>query len=345
MTRIDRDHFGDAKAGPVPRFTLENDRGTKLRVIALGATVTELHVADRNGALSDVVLGFDSVEGYEANEPYMGCTVGRVANRISNACFTLDGTQYQLARNLGPHHLHGGTVGFHQRIWEAEIIEPETGSAVRFTYVSPDGEENYPGRLQARVVYSLTNANGLRIDYEASTDKATPVNLTNHSYFNLAGAGAGTILDHQITVYSHYVAERHPDGVPTGQILRVEGPLDFRAPKRMGAGIAELEYGYDHNYLFSSRRREIPELVAEAFDPPSGRRMEVWTTEPGMQLYSGTFLTGCKGKAGAAYDPFAGFCCETQNFPDAVNKPHFPDVILRPGSTYRQTTEYRFNTA
>ena len=343
MTRIDRDHFGDAEAGPVERFTLENTLGSRVRIIALGATITELHVADRNDILADVILGFDSVQEYEKNEPYMGCTVGRVANRIANACFTLDGTQYQLARNLDPHHLHGGGVGFHQRIWEAEILEPETGPAVRFAYVSPDGEENYPGRLNVQVVYSLTNANGLRIDYDASTDNATPVNLTNHSYFNLAGSGAGTILDHEITVHSDYVTERDPDGVPTGQILGVEGtPLDFRSPRRMGARIAELECGYDHNYVFSSRSRESPVLVAEAFDPASGRQMEVWTTEPGMQLYSGTFLNGYEGKAGTVYDQFTGFCCETQNFPDAVNKPHFPEAILRPGQTYRQTTEYRF---
>ncbi len=344
---IELDSFGHTGAGEqVERLTLENALGSRVRIIALGATVTELHVADRNGILTDLVLGFDAVKEYEINEPYMGCTVGRVANRIANGCFNLDGTLYQLARNLDPHHLHGGAVGFHQRIWEAEILERESGPAVRFTYVSPDGEENYPGRLQVHVVYSLTNANGLRIEYEASTDKATPVNLTNHSYFNLAGSGAGTILDHEITVHSDYVTERDPDGVPTGQILGVEGtPLDFRAPRRMGARIAELECGFDHNYVFSSGSRENPLFVAEVYDPASGRGMEVWTTEPGMQLYSGSFLNGYEGKAGAVYDQFTGFCCETQNFPDAVNKPHFPEVILRPGKTYRQTTEYRFKTA
>jgi aldose 1-epimerase len=341
---IDRDPFGVTAAGvAVDRFTLENTCGSSVRIIALGATVTELHVPDRNGMFGDVALGFDSVAEYEANEPYLGCIVGRVANRISNARFILDGTEYQVARNLDPHHLHGGEVGFHQRIWQPEILERASGSAVSFTYVSPDGEENYPGRLDVQAVYSLSDENALRIEYEAITDKATPVNLTNHSYFNLTGSGAGTILDHEITVHADYVAERAPDGVPTGQILGVEGtPLDFRAPRRIGARIAELECGYDHNYIFSGASRENPELVAEAYDPACGRRMAVWTTEPGMQLYSGSFLDGEKGKAGAVYDQFAGFCCETQHFPDAINKPHFPNVILRPGQTYRQTTEYRF---
>ena len=344
MKGVNRDHFGVTTAGvSVDRFTLENASGARARIIALGATVTELHVPDRNDMLADVVLGFGSAAGYEKNEPYMGCIVGRVANRISNAHFTLDGTEYQLARNLEPHHLHGGTVGFHQRIWEAEILERASAPAVKFSYLSPDGEENYPGNLNAQVIYSLTEENGLRIEYEATTDHATPVNLTNHSYFNLTGSGAGTILDHEITVHSDYVAERDPDGVPTGQILEVEGtPLDFRVPKRIGERITELECGYDHNYVFAGSSRENAEFVAEAYDSVSGRRMAVWTTEPGMQLYSGSFLNGYKGKAGAVYDQYTGFCFETQHFPDAVNKPHFPDVTLRPGQTYRQTTEYRF---
>lgn len=345
MIEFERDIFGTTGAGErIERFTLKNAAGMSVRIITLGAAVTEIHVPDRNRYLADVVLGFDKVEEYEVNEPYIGCIVGRVANRISYARFAMDGNEYQLAANFGPHHLHGGEVGFHQRVWQADKLEREAGPAVSFTYVSPDGEENYPGRLEVQVVYCLTSKNGLRIEYEATTDKPTPVNLTNHSYFNLAGSGSGTVLDHEISVYTGFATEPDGDGLPTGQILCVhDTPLDFRQPRRIGERIEELQTGYDHNYVFSSGRRDNPVMAAAARDPASGRRLEVWTTEPGMQLYSGFFLNGYKGKGGAVYDQFTGFCFETQHFPDAVNKPHFPDLILRPGQTYRQVTEYRFS--
>ena len=341
-----RDTFGTTADGQtIDRYTLTNANGSMARIITLGATVTELHVRDRQGELTDVVLGFDTVADYEANTPYMGCVVGRVANRISDARFTLDGKVYEVAKNFGDHHIHGGVVGFHQRVWSAESVERVGGAAVRFSYVSPDGEENYPGNLSVSVVYTLTADDALRLEYEATTDKPTPVNLTNHSYFNLAGSGSGSILDHVITIHTDLTTERGEEGVPTGQILFVEGtPLDFRKPKRIGEQIAELEVGYDHNFVFGSDSRAAPIVAAEAYDPRSGRVMEVSTTEPGVQLYSGWYLDGPVGKSGALYDQFAGLCFETQHFPDGVNKPHFPNTILRPGEIYRQTTQYRFST-
>jgi aldose 1-epimerase len=341
-----RDTFGTTADGQtIDRYTLTNANGSMARIITLGATVTELHVRDRQGELADVVLGFDTAADYEANTPYMGCVVGRVANRISDARFTLDGKVYEVAKNFGDNHIHGGVVGFHQRVWSAESVKRVDGTAVRFSYVSPDGEENYPGNLSVSVVYTLTADDALRLEYEATTDKPTPLNLTNHSYFNLAGSGSGSILDHVLTIHTNLVTERGEEGVPTGQILFVEGtPLDFRKPKRIGDQIAELEVGYDDNFVFGSDSRAAPIVAAEAYDPRSGRVMEVSTTEPGVQLYSGWHLDGPVGKDGAVYDQFAGLCFETQHFPDGVNKPHFPNTILRPGETYRQTTRYRFST-
>ena len=346
VSEIERDTLGKTSTGQaVERFSLANRNGSIARIITLGATVTELHIADRKGELADVVLGFESVADYETNEPYMGCIIGRVANRITDGRFSLDGTEYQLAVNFGPNHIHGGEVGFHQRVWSAEPVERESGPAVRFSYMSPDGEESYPGNLSVSVVYTLTNDNGLLIEYEATTDRATPINLTNHSYFNLAGNGSGTILDHAVTIHTDFATERGAEGVPTGQVLFVEGtPVDFRKSTRIGARIDQLEVGYDHNYVFASDSKESPVLIAEAYEPGSGRVMEVWTTEPGVQLYSGWYLNGYKGKSGAVYDQYSGFCFETQHFPDSLNKPHFPSIILRPGQTYRQITEYRFST-
>ena len=346
MKHTVRDTFGTTSDGQtIDRYTLTNTSGSIARIITLGATVTELHVPDRQGELTDVVLGFDTVADYEVNAPYMGCIVGRVANRISDARFTLDGTVYEVAKNFGDNHLHGGIVGFHQQVWSAESVERSEGPAVRFSYVSPDGEEHYPGNLSVAVVYTLTEDDALRLEYEAATDKPTPINLTNHSYFNLAGNGAGTILDHVVTIHTDFATERGEEGVPTGQILFVEGtPLDFRKPKRIGEQIEALEVGYDHNFVFGSDSRQAPIVIAEAYDPVSGRVMEVSTTEPGVQLYSGWYLDGSTGKNGVVYDQYTGFCFETQHFPDSVNKPHFPNTILRPGETYRQITQYRFSS-
>ena len=346
VSSVTRDTLGTMSDGrAVDRFTLTNGNGSILRTIALGATATELHVRDRGGVLGDVLLGFDTAAEYEANPPFMGCTTGRVANRISGAQFVLDGTTYQLARNFGEHHLHGGEVGLHQRLWSGEAVEHPDGPAVRFTYLSPDGEEGYPGNLSMAVTYVLTEADGMRIEYEATTDKATPVNLTNHSYFNLSGAAGGDIFGHELVIHAAKATERGEEGVPTGEIVPVAGtPLDFTRPKRIGADIDKIEVHYDHNYVLDHGGGEEAALSAEAFDPASGRVMQLFTTEPGVQLYTSYYLEPIKGKGGVTYQRFQGLCLETQHFPDAVNKPQFPSVILRPGETYRQVTEYRFST-
>ena len=346
VTVVKEDIFGKTSNGKmVRRYTLKNRQGSILKVIELGATATELHVADREGNFADVVLGFETVAEYERNEPYLGCTTGRVANRITGGRFELDGAEYQLALNFGKHHLHGGVVGLHQRLWKGRPFEHAAGPSVRFTYLSPDGEEGYPGNLSIAVVYVLTHGNGLRIEYEATTDKPTPVNLTNHSYFNLSGAGAGTIYDHMLTLHADRATERGEDGIPTGEIVPVAGsPLDFTMPKRMGEDIGGLEVGYDHNFVLNHGAVDQPELSAEVYDPKSGRVLQLFTTEPGVQLYTSYYMEPMAGKGGVEYKPFQAFCLETQHYPDSVNKPQFPSIVLRPSETYRQITEYRFST-
>ena len=346
VSTVTRDTLGTMSDGrAVERFTLTNDRGSMLRAISLGATATELHVRDRDGELADLLLGFDTVAEYEANPPYMGCTTGRVANRISNARFELDGVAYELARNFGEHHLHGGNIGLHQRLWSGETVAHDLGPAVRFTYLSPDGEEGYPGNLSIAVTYVLTEEDGYRLEYLATTDKATPVNLTNHSYFNLSGAGAGSIFDHVLTIHAAKATERGEQGVPTGAIVPVTGtPIDFSRPKRIGADVDKIEVHYDHNFVLDHGGGDEAALSAEVFDPASGRVMQLFTNEPGVQLYTSYYLEPTKGKGGATYDQFHGLCLETQHFPDAVNKPDFPSIVLRPGETYSQITEYRFST-
>ncbi len=336
---------GDGK--PVDRFTLTSRDGATLRVIALGATATELTVPDRKGDVSDVLLGFDTVAEYETNLPYFGCTVGRVANRISNARFNLEGVNYELAPNLPPHHLHGGVRGFDKALWDAEPASRDSGPAVRFNYISAAGEEGYPGELTTQVLYQLTHDNTLRIEYEAITDRATPVNLTNHAYLNLAGHTAGPILCHVVTIHADSYTLPAADGVPTGEISPVEDtPLDFRHATPVGDRIDKLAGGYDHNYVLdrADERALEPLPAAEVYCPNSGRLVTLLTTEPGVQFYTGNFLGPLSGKGGCVYEKHSGLCLETQHFPDAVNKPHFPSIILRPGEVYRQVTEYRFST-
>jgi aldose 1-epimerase len=341
--------FGKTADGrPVAVFTLTNKNGLVAKVITLGATLTELHVPDKAGKTADVVLGFDSAAGYESDQnQHFGCTTGRVANRIAKGKFTLDGKEYQLAVNNGPNHLHGGTKrNLGRVVWKAEPVKSEQGSAVRFRYVSPDGEEGYPGKLDVSVTYTLTDKNELRIDYSATTDKATPVNLTNHSYFNLAGAGADTVLDHELMLAAERYTPADDTLIPTGKIEAVAGtPLDFTKPRRIGERIEQLYKtpyaGYDHNFVLT-KREDQPTLAAKLRDPKSGRVMTVLTTQPGVQLYSGNFLKGQKGKGGQVYKQHSAVCLETQHFPDSVNKPQFPSVILKPGQTYRQTCIYAF---
>lgn len=347
MSGLTRDPFGATAAGEeVAVFTLTNDGGGVVRLLEIGAVIAGIEVPDRTGALADVVLGFDTVAEYEANPAYFGCATGRVANRIAGGRFELDGRVVQLAVNSPPNHIHGGEGGFHRALWRGEPEDAPEGPGVRFRRVSPDGEDGYPGTLSVEILYTLTRANGLRIDYLATTDRPTPVNLTNHSYFHLGGHGAGSVLDHVISIKASRCTARGDSGLP-GAVLPVEGtPLDLRDPARVGGRIEALSAagGFDHNYVVDRWEGEACRLVAEVIEPLKGRRMEVFTTQPGVQFYTANVLTPTTGKSGAAYDRHCALCLETQHFPDSVNRPDFPSTILRPGDIYRETTEYRFST-
>ena len=329
----------------VRAFTLANKNGLKAKLLNWGAIVSELHVPDNAGKIADVLLGFDDLDGWLKNPAYFGCATGRVANRIGGGKFTLEGKEYALATNNGPNHLHGGARGIDKRLWAAEVLKGDSPS-VRFTYRSPDGEEGYPGNLDIAVTYALTDQNEIKIDYEAKSDRPTPVNLTNHMYFNLSGAGSGTILDHELELRAERYTPIDLTMIPTGEILGVKGtPLDFTKPARIGARIGALTGdpgGYDHNLCLDGQRGELA-LAGKLRDPKSGRVMEVHTTEPGIQFYSGNFLDGSiKGKGGKVYQKHFGLCLETQHYPDSVNQPHFPSTILRPDRTLRSTTVYKF---
>lgn len=346
---ISSELFGTLPDGrEVRRYTLLNSHGMMVRIINLGGIVTELHAPDRDGRKADVVLGFDRLEPYLGDHPHFGAITGRVVNRIAFGRFTLDGKEYQLACNNGPHHLHGGPGGFVKRWWAAEPVAAESEVGLRMTYRSVDGEENYPGNLDVTVLYTLTHADELRIDYTAVTDAPTLCNLTNHSYFNLAGQGQGTILEHLLELNADHYTPSDDTLIPTGEIAPVAGtPLDFRRPSPIGARFDQLTNtprGYDHNFVIN-RSGEGLVFAARVREARSGRVMEVHTTEPGVQLYTGNFLDGSLvGKGGCRYPQYAGFCLETQHYPDAPNKPQFPSIVLRPGETYRQTTVYRFLT-
>jgi aldose 1-epimerase len=337
--------FGKLTDGrSVDCFTLTNANGLVAKIINYGTIITELHVPDRKGQLADIVLGFDQFEPYLKGHPYFGCTVGRVANRIAKGRFTLNGQTYTLAVNNGPNHLHGGLKGFDKVLWQAA---PQAKAAVQFSYSSPDGEEGYPGRLQVTVLMTLTDANELRLDYSAVTDKPTPVNLSNHSYFNLAGSG--DVLGHEIMIAADNFTPPDPTLIPTGEIKPVQGtPLDFRKPAALGARISQIggdPPGFDHNYVINGGGKTLAQ-AARVSEPKSGRVMEVRTTEPGVQLYTGNYLDGSLvGKRGAVYRRHSGLCLETQHFPDSVNQPKFPSVILQPGQVYRQTTVHQFSVS
>lgn len=344
---VRKSDFGRMPNGTViEQYTLTNARGVVARIITYGALLTELHVPDKAGQLGDVVLGFDKLDGYLKGHPYFGATIGRVGNRIAKGAFSLDGKTYTLARNDGPNHLHGGLKGFDKVVWQAQIVPANAGVAVQFTYVSPDGEEGYPGKLTATVTYTLTDANELRLDYTAKTDKATPVNLTNHSYWNLAGGG--NILDHILTLDADRYTPVDDTLIPTGQIAPVKGtPMDFTQPKTIGSRLLELSgspRGYDHNYALNSGGKRL-ELAATVYEPTTGRVLEILTDQPGVQFYSGNFLDATlTGKKGQVYHQYYGFCLETQHFPDSVNQPNFPSTILKRGQTYKTTTIHRFST-
>jgi len=347
--RVEKSSFGTTKDGQaVDLYTLTNAKGVVAKVITYGALLTELHVPDKSGMMADVVLGFKTLDRYESDHPYFGATIGRVANRIAKGRFKLGGQEYALAANNGPNHLHGGLRGFDKRVWKAQPVSTGGVPAVRFTYTSADMEEGYPGALTATVTYTLTHANELRLEYTAVTDKPTIVNLTNHSYFNLAGDGQGTILDHELTIMADRFTPVDDTLIPTGEIASVRGTvMDFNRATPIGARIAEVPGpapgGYDHNYVLSHGGGVLA-MSATVRDPKSGRVMDVLTSEPGIQLYTGNFLDGTlTGKAGVAYQRHAGFCLETQHFPDAINHPNFPPVVLQPGRTFKSTTVYRFS--
>jgi aldose 1-epimerase len=342
---VRKSSFGKLPDGTaVDLYTLENARGLVAKVTNYGGIVTELHVPDRHGKSGDVVLGFDNLPQYLEKHPYFGATVGRFANRIAKGRFTLEGKTCTLAINNAPNHLHGGLKGFDKVLWTAE---PQTGAAVKLTYTSPDGEEGYPGTLAVAVTMSLTDANELRIDYTAKTDKATPVNLTNHSYFNLAGEG--DVLSHELMIAADAFTPPDSTRIPTGQIKGVKGtPMDFTRPQPVGARFSEIPdrpVGYDHNFVLNKHGDGLA-LAARVYEPKSGRVMEAYTTEPGVQLYTSNFFDGSlTGKRGIVYQQHAALCLEAQHYPDAVNQPRFPSVILRPGQIYQQTTVYKFSTA
>lgn len=326
-------------------YTLTNKNGLVLKGMTYGAIITELHVPDRAGNLADVVLGFEHVEGYLPDNQFFGATVGRVANRIRDARFELEGKEYSLASNDGPHHLHGGKKGWDTVFWTAETDESPEGPRVRLTYVSKDGEEGYPGTVTARTIYTLTHQNELRVEMEAVTDKTTLVNMAHHTYWNLAGHGAGSILDHELTLY----ADRYTPGdpmVPTGAIEPVRGtPFDFTVPKPIGRDLEAVggnPVGYDHNFVVNGEPDAL-RPVARLKDPKSGRVMTIEADQPGVQFYSGNFLNGTKRGKGATYAQYGGLCLETQKFPNAINVPAWRDqVILRPGRTYRHVMIHRF---
>ena len=347
--------FGETKAGEATEiYTLTNKNGLVAKVTTYGATLVELHLPDKGGNLVDVINGFDNVAGYEGDgNQYFGCTTGRVCNRIAKGKFTLDGEEYTLATNNDPNHLHGGgNKALSKQVWKAE---PSADTqAVTFSLTSPDGEEGYPGNLSMKVTYTLTDENELRIDYEATTDKATPVNLTNHAYFNLGGAGSGTILSHELTLNADNYTATDDTLIPTGKIEPVaDTALDFRKAHVIGERIPDKEaketgdcetstLGYDHNFVVNGEAGTM-RLAARLKDPASGRVMEIHTDQPGIQFYSGNFLMEQEGKGGKKY-PFRGaLCLETQHFPDSVNHEDFPSTILKPGDTYSTTTVHRFS--
>lgn len=322
------------------QLSTTNRHGMTAKWITRGATLTELHIPDGNGETVDVVLGFDDVNGYATGpNQHFGCTTGRYANRIKAGKFTLDGVDYQLAVNNGPNHLHGGPErGLDKVDWNAEPLD----NGVRFTYSSPDGEENFPGQLDLTVTYTLDDDNALRIEYAATTDKPTIVNLTNHSYFNLAGHGSETVLDHEVWIDADRYTPVDDTQIPTGELADVTGtPFDFRTRQPLGTRIAAAGGGYDHNYVLNGTQGELRK-IAEVVDPKSGRTMEVATDQPGVQLYTASGLSGQTCKAGKNYATLSAVCLETQCYPDSPNQPNFPSTVLRPGETYRHVCVYSF---
>jgi aldose 1-epimerase len=353
QAKITKKSFGKTSDGQnVDLYTLTNRRGAEVKITNYGGIITSLKVPDRNGKNGDIVLGFDNLGAYLKGHPYFGAIIGRYGNRIAKGRFTLNGHQYTLAVNNGENHLHGGIKGFDKVVWTARPLEVPNGAALRLTYLTKDGEEGYPGNLSVKVIYTLTNANELKIEYWATTDKDTVVNLTSHSYFNLGGQGNADILNHQLLINARRFTPTDAGSIPTGELKSVKGtPFDFTSAFRIGDRIndddQQLKFGkgYDHNFVLNGRMGALRQ-AAVVYEPASGRSMEIWTTEPGIQFYSGNFLDGTlTGKDGKVYQQRYGFCLETQHFPDSPNQPSFPTTVLRRGQQYHTITIHKFKTS
>jgi aldose 1-epimerase len=348
--KIEKQPFGKTEDGmAVDIYSLTNATGMTVKITNYGGIVTSIFVPDENGNLGDVVLGYDNLEGYLKNNPYFGCIIGRYGNRIARGQFMLNGKSYNLVTNNEPNHLHGGVKGFDKVVWAAKEVKGEDTIGLELTYLSKDGEEGYPGNLSVKVSYTLTNDNALQIDYQASTDQPTIVNLTNHSYFNLKDAGASPILDHELMLDADYFTPVDSTLIPTGKLRAVAGtPFDFKKSAKIGARIGaddeqiKFGLGYDHNFVLNGNAGEL-RLVGKLIESTTGRVVEVWTTEPGIQFYSGNFLDGSiTGKNGTVYSYRHGLCLETQHYPDSPNQPNFPSTVLNPGEKYQTTTVYKF---
>ncbi|MCH7727492.1 MAG: galactose mutarotase [Planctomycetes bacterium] len=333
---------GDGKK--VTLYTCTNANGLVMKLTTYGAIVVSLETPDRDGKLANITLGFDSLEGYMPRHPYLGATVGRFCNRIAKGKVTLDGKEYQLATNNAPNHLHGGDAGFDKVLWKGRTVKTDDAVGVEFRYKSKDGEEGYPGNLKVAVVYTLTNKNEFTVEFTATTDKATPINLTNHNYWNLAGAGSGTIHEHELTVSADKFLAVDDTLIPTGDLTDVKNtPLDFTKAKKIGTDLAKIKsdpVGYDHCFVLRKQDGKL-NLAARVKDPKSGRVMEIYTTQPGLQFYTGNFLDGSESNGG--FKQYEAFCLETQHYPDSPNQPSFPSAILKPGETFKQTTVHRFS--
>jgi aldose 1-epimerase len=347
--RIDKRAFGKLEDGTtIDIYTLKNRNGLQVEITTYGGAVVTLKTPDRRGRMADIVLGYPDVAGYVSDSSYFGALIGRYANRIARGRFKLSGVEYQLAQNNDGNHLHGGVRGFNKVVWQAREMTRTDGVALELTYLSKDNEEGYPGNLSVTVNYVLSDANELRIEYLATTDKETVVNLTHHSYFNLRGAGLGDVLGHEVKINADRFTPVDQTLIPTGELTAVKGtPLDFSRPTAIGSRINQADEqlvrgkGYDHNFVLNKQGRALS-LAATVYEPTSGRALEMWTTEPGVQLYSGNFLDKVHGKAGKVYNQHDGFCLEAQHFPDSPNHPAFPSTVLKPGDRYTQTTVYKF---
>lgn len=342
---VKQEKYGNADGKDIMQYTLTNPSGMQVKIINYGGTITNIIVPDTAGNMGDVVLGFDNLDGYLKKEnPYFGCITGRYANRIAKGRFAIDGKTYQLPLNNNGNTLHGGINGFNRKYWDAEVLPGD--SSVKFSYLSKDGEEGFPGNCKVDVVYTLSPNNELKIDYTATTDKATIVNITNHSYFNLSAGKDSTILGHEIFINADMYVAVNNELIPTGELPAVKGTaMDFTVPAAIGTDIAKVAGGYDHAYVLNKKNTSIPELAVAVRDPASGRYMEMFTTEPAVQFYSGNFLDGSlTGKNGIKYVKHGGLALEAQHFPDGPNHPSFPNTVLRPGETFHQTTIYKFST-